>query len=73
MNLVRNAVPTAIIADDEPHLARYLRERLALAWPELKIVEVPSTHTKLPIYAKLYVPKDFDASKKYPAVLFVHG
>jgi len=35
-----NAVPTAIIADDEPHLARYLRERLALAWPELEIAGV---------------------------------
>jgi len=48
-------------------------EYKAIAWPELKIVEVPSTHVKQPIYAKLYVPKDFDASKKYPAVLFVHG
>ena len=34
---------------------------------------MPSTHTKQPIYAKFYLPKDFDASKKYPAVLFVHG
>ncbi|HVT32720.1 MAG TPA: prolyl oligopeptidase family serine peptidase [Rhodanobacteraceae bacterium] len=48
-------------------------EYKAIAWPELRIVEVPSTHTKQPIYSKLYVPKDFDASKKYPAVLFVHG
>jgi dipeptidyl aminopeptidase/acylaminoacyl peptidase len=48
-------------------------EYKAIAWPELRIVEVPSPHTKQPIYSKLYVPKDFDASKKYPAVLFVHG
>ncbi|HEV7491060.1 MAG TPA: prolyl oligopeptidase family serine peptidase, partial [Rhodanobacteraceae bacterium] len=48
-------------------------EYKAIAWPELKIVEVPSTHTKQPIYAKFYLPKDFDASKKYPAVMFVHG
>jgi dipeptidyl aminopeptidase/acylaminoacyl peptidase len=48
-------------------------EYKAIAWPELRIVGVPSTHTKQPIYSKLYVPKDFDASKKYPAVLFVHG
>jgi dipeptidyl aminopeptidase/acylaminoacyl peptidase len=48
-------------------------EYKALTWPELKIVEVPSTHTKQPIYAKFYLPKDFDASKKYPAVMFVHG
>ncbi|MEO7062142.1 MAG: prolyl oligopeptidase family serine peptidase [Dokdonella sp.] len=45
----------------------------ALQWPALQIVEVPSSHSKQPIYAKLYKPKDFDPSKKYPAVLFVHG
>ncbi len=31
-------MPTAIIADDEPHLIEYLRERLARLWPELQIV-----------------------------------
>lgn len=30
----------ALIADDEPHLARALREQLAAAWPELDIVQV---------------------------------
>jgi DNA-binding LytR/AlgR family response regulator len=30
----------ALIADDEPHLALYLREQLALLWPELEIVHV---------------------------------
>jgi len=30
-------MPSAIIADDEPELARYLRERLAVHWPELEI------------------------------------
>lgn len=45
----------------------------ALAWPQLEIVSVPSTHVKEPIYSKLYKPADFDATKKYPAVLFVHG
>ncbi len=48
-------------------------EYKALAWPDLQVVEVPSSHTQQPIYAKVYKPKDFDASKKYPAVLFVHG
>ena len=32
--------PRAIIADDEPNLARYLRERLAALWPELEIAGV---------------------------------
>ena len=30
--------PTAIIADDEIHLAKYLQERLAHLWPELEII-----------------------------------
>lgn len=30
----------ALIADDEPHLARALREQLAAAWPDLEIVHV---------------------------------
>jgi YesN/AraC family two-component response regulator len=31
-------MPTALIADDEPHLASYLRSALGKAWPELDIV-----------------------------------
>ncbi|MCU0949864.1 MAG: LytTR family DNA-binding domain-containing protein [Burkholderiaceae bacterium] len=31
-------MPTALIADDEPHLAEYLRGKLAALWPELQIV-----------------------------------
>jgi DNA-binding LytR/AlgR family response regulator len=32
--------PTAIVADDEPRLADYLRERLAIVWPELCVAGV---------------------------------
>ena len=31
---------TALIADDEPHLAQYLKAQLAQAWPELDVVRV---------------------------------
>ena len=31
-------MPTALIADDEPHLVEYLRSKLAALWPELHIV-----------------------------------
>lgn len=31
---------TALIADDEPHLASHLREQLAVAWPELQVVQL---------------------------------
>ncbi len=34
------AARRALIADDEPHLAAYLRERLAAIWPDLDIVGV---------------------------------
>jgi len=30
--------PRALIADDEPHLATYLRERLSVIWPDLDVV-----------------------------------
>ena len=33
-----NAQPTALIADDEPHLAAHLAQRLAALWPDLEIV-----------------------------------
>jgi DNA-binding LytR/AlgR family response regulator len=32
------SMPTAIIADDEPHLREMLRDQLAVLWPDLKIV-----------------------------------
>jgi DNA-binding LytR/AlgR family response regulator len=38
----RDGAPRALIADDEPHLASYLRDKLAAAWPELEIVAVAS-------------------------------
>ena len=31
-------MPTALIADDEPHLVEFLRARLAQLWPELAII-----------------------------------
>jgi DNA-binding LytR/AlgR family response regulator len=40
MNAADEATPRALIADDEPHLAQYLRERLAAVWPELQIAGV---------------------------------
>ncbi len=45
----------------------------AMQWQQPEIVAVPSSHTKQPIYAKFYKPANIDRSKKYPAVLFVHG
>ena len=33
-------MPTALIADDEPHLAHYLQAQLTEAWPALEIVRI---------------------------------
>ena len=33
-------MPRALIADDEPHLANYLRDQLRPLWPELEIVAI---------------------------------
>jgi DNA-binding LytR/AlgR family response regulator len=36
-----HALPTALIADDEPHLADALRKLLAAQWPELSVIAMP--------------------------------
>ena len=33
-------MPTALIADDEPHLAAHLQAQLAALWPELRLLDV---------------------------------
>ena len=40
MSFPTMTAPTALIADDEPHLARALAAQLAAVWPELNIVHV---------------------------------
>jgi len=45
----------------------------AVDWTIPQIVQVPSTHVSEPIYARLYLPKDYVPSKSYPAVFFIHG
>ncbi|ANB16637.1 S9 family peptidase [Dokdonella koreensis] len=45
----------------------------ALRFAPVEIVGVPSSKSGRPIWSKLYKPADFDPTKRYPAVLFVHG
>ncbi|KFZ37517.1 peptidase S9 [Shewanella mangrovi] len=44
-------------------------------WQAPQIIEVPSSHGAGKVYARLYLPKNFDAKRaeKYPAVVFNHG
>jgi dipeptidyl aminopeptidase/acylaminoacyl peptidase len=46
---------------------------LSQEWAMPEIVAVPSTHASQPVYSRVYTPKGFDPSRKYPAVVFVHG
>ncbi len=40
MNAPGKPSPTALIADDEPHLAAHLSGRLAALWPELEVIDI---------------------------------
>ncbi|PWF39070.1 S9 family peptidase [Massilia glaciei] len=42
-------------------------------WTEPQYVTVPSSRGGAPVSAKLYRPAQFEAGKKYPIVMFVHG
>ena len=51
-------------------------EYLAIDWTVPEIVPIPSSHTKTPIWSRVFTPKDFDPSRpsrQYPAVVFSHG
>ncbi|ALZ74947.1 prolyl oligopeptidase family serine peptidase [Rheinheimera sp. F8] len=46
-------------------------QNMALQAPQ--VVAVPSSHGKAPVYAKLYLPKDYQQGEKRRAVIFNHG
>ena len=46
-------------------------KQMALQAPQ--VIAVPSSHGKAPIYAKLYLPKDYQQGEKRRAVIFNHG
>lgn len=46
-------------------------KKMALQAPQ--IVAVPSSHGEQPVYAKLYLPKDYQQGEKRRAVIFNHG
>jgi dipeptidyl aminopeptidase/acylaminoacyl peptidase len=71
--------PEVYVIDAQPgSVARQLTHGVSSAftsidWTVPQIVQVPSTHVKQPIYARLFVPKDYDPNKSWPAVVFIHG
>ena len=49
-------------------------EFLAMPWSAPNIVAIPSSHQSEPIYSKVYLPKNFDATNtNNRAVMFSHG
>lgn len=46
-------------------------KQMALQAPQ--VIAVPSSHGKQPVYAKLYLPKDYQQGEKRKAVIFNHG
>jgi dipeptidyl aminopeptidase/acylaminoacyl peptidase len=46
-------------------------KQMALQAPQ--VIAVPSSHGKAPVYAKLYLPKDYKQGEKRRAVIFNHG
>ncbi|HEY5777058.1 MAG TPA: DPP IV N-terminal domain-containing protein, partial [Xanthomonadales bacterium] len=67
------------VMDNQPQAGvRQLTDTMSEAfksidWINPDIVEIPSSHSDDPIYSKIYLPRDHDPSKTYPAVMFVHG
>lgn len=45
----------------------------AIAWRAPQVVAVPSTHTQQPIYARVYLPDNYQQGEPRKAVIFNHG
>jgi dipeptidyl aminopeptidase/acylaminoacyl peptidase len=45
----------------------------ALPWAVPNIVAIPSSHTDAPIYARVYLPENYDSTASNKAVVFNHG
>jgi dipeptidyl aminopeptidase/acylaminoacyl peptidase len=48
-------------------------ELMALNLQAPQVIAVPSSHGKQPVFAKLYLPKDYQQGEKRRAVIFNHG
>ncbi len=44
-----------------------------MPWNAPQIVAIPSTHTAQPIYARVYLPENYDSGEPRRAVVFNHG
>lgn len=61
-------------ADSSKRITHTLSEAFnAINWVEPQIVPVPSSHTDLPVYARVYLPEGYASGDKNKAVFFSHG
>ena len=67
----------AIMQRDGSHLKKLTDTRTAefkhMQWIQPEYVQVPSKHGAGTIWGKYYGPKQLQAGKQYPIVMFVHG
>lgn len=54
------------VLDSPDHASEY-------TFGQNEIVEIPSTDGKTTLYGRMILPPDFDASKKYPVIIYVYG
>ncbi len=45
----------------------------ALPWAVPQVIEIPSSHTQAPIYARVYLPDNYNTGAPNKAVVFNHG
>lgn len=75
----RTRPPELYVQDAQPGAAaRQLTDSTtpefkAIRWQQPEVVAVPSSHTKQPIYARVYTPQGWSADRRYPAAVFIHG
>ena len=74
-----NRHPELFVQDNTPGAtARQISDTMsdeykAIDWQRPAFVAVPSSHVDASIYSKVYLPRDHDPAKTYPAAVFVHG
>lgn len=67
-------VKAANVADKPAQVTEFVsQEYLSMPWTTPQIVAIPSSHTSEPIYARVYLPKNYAQGEARRAVVFNHG
>ena len=63
---VKNNKTTSIFKADNPYTGK-------TELPKMELVTITSADGKTPLNGRIIYPANFDASKKYPTVVYVYG